>query len=203
MKILISVVLIFIFITGIPACVGEVNPCGNVPPFFRITRINNTEMRISNSGPDIIIPPSGTGTFSNHFFQTDFAVSYYATNTQQPQQQPLFINTAYATSCVDEGYMGCKEGIDTVFFITTVDIDSTLAANDTINNAIFMANNNSSFLPVQEYIKANKGGVANTIFQWKLMRKPADLSVAYFFKVVVRLSNGDEFSTVTAPYFFN
>jgi hypothetical protein len=201
MKTLVSFALTIVLITGIPACTGfGPNPCGHVDPFFNIEGISRMET-YEILGFERTVNPTESAMFEVHSFQAFFAVSYFATNAT-PKGGGLFMNTAYATSCADPGHEGSQEGIDSIFIITTVALDSVFMANDTINSIVKFSNDNSTFLPVQEFIKANKTAIRNPAIQWRITQKPTNLSVVHSFKMILKLTNGETYTAFTVPFFF-
>ncbi len=114
--------------------------------------------------------------------------------------QPSFsmINSAYACSCVYDGYAGSKnEKLTNISVITLNDFDENHKANDTINDLIIVKGyyfQENEYL--QDYLIKDTTNIKFQGIQLLVDRKPT-LNENYKVKVVVELSTGEIYQDVS------
>lgn len=127
----------------------------------------------------------------------EYEVDYIS---QRRAKRPSFsmISSAYACTCVYDGYAGSKiEKLSNIFVITLNDFDETHKANDTINDLILVKGN--SFQEdeyLQDYLMKDTTNIQFPGIQLLVDRKPT-LNENYKVKVVVELSTGEVYENVS------
>lgn len=186
----------FVLAFGIPAC----KPCGDIDEFFDINQINVFNYTKTSLGYDRPLEEDSI-EFEDYIIKCRYKVDYYSQITPNYN----LINTAYALSCIDPGERGSVEGIDTILVITKFDYDSTFLAGDTLSPIVTINNGwaNNSFIPLSEFITQNKETIRVAYgFDIQLTKKPKDLTTHYTFDVIVKLGNGEVYTSTTPQVYF-
>lgn len=114
--------------------------------------------------------------------------------SQRRSKRPAFslIASAYACSCLYDGYAGSKnEKLSNITVITLNDFDEYHAANDTINDLILINDEYLADYLVRDTINIQIPGIP-----LKVDRKPT-INENYKVKVIVELSTGEVYQKVS------
>lgn len=127
----------------------------------------------------------------------EYEVDYISQRRSKPSSFSM-INSAYACSCLYDGYAGSKnEKLANISVITLNDFDETHRANDTINDLIVVK---GYYFQEDEYLQNYLvNDTTNILFpgiQLLVDRKPT-LNENYKVKVVVELSTGEVYQNVS------
>jgi hypothetical protein len=166
--------------------------CPDVARFFDIQ-----DVLIQNSFTDLTLNGNQPNNFPDsvqfeHFvILASYRVNYYSVSN--PAAFSL-VPKAYALSCVEPGEGGTKEKITQLDLIALSDYDAGFKSGASLN-AIAKING----LPVAQFIEnQNKNPVNQFGFDITLTQKP-DSTVKQAFKLVYKLTNGEQYSPETQP----
>lgn len=127
----------------------------------------------------------------------EYSVDYIA---QRRSKWPSFslVPSAYACSCLSNGYKGSKnEKLSNITVITLNDFDEDHLANDTINDLILVRDYFSQEdYYLGDYLLNDTINIQIPVIQLKVDKKPA-LDENYKVKVVVELSTGEVYQKVS------
>lgn len=184
---------------GIPSCTGS---CPDVNLYFDIQNVTANNYKIVNTFKDEPMGNNDSIEFEDYLLRVNYDVTLYS---KAEFQLPFSTNALYALSCAKEGEGGSVEGLESVSLITQTDYDG-FSAGDTINSQIKIGDFNlygTNFITVEEFVSTQKDKVyGKEGFVIKLTNKPQDLNTAYSFKLVVKLGNGEEYTSTTQNVFF-
>lgn len=135
-----------------------------------------------------------------HGMVVDFEVEYHSSNDTPPIEDAFsLIPSAWACSCLDNGWQGSKnEVLEFLTVITLNDFDNEHLANDTIND-LLSVNAFGDITDLDTYIMENASSLI--MFEditLKLKRAPA-LDTKYRVKVSMGLSTGEVYEVVSRP----
>lgn len=194
-NILFKLFALLVLTFGVPACSCP----DDIEPYFEIDAITTSNYIRANNSWDIPIEDGDSIDFFEYRIRCEYDVSYHTYNTTPASF--FGINTSYALSCSRPGYEGSKEGMDTLLIITDKDYNDNFKAGDTLSSIGTIVSSND-FIPLAEFIKSNKERIRATSFDIKLSQFPTNHSEAIAFTIVLKLSNGEEYSSTTPKVFF-
>lgn len=102
------------------------------------------------------------------------------------------IPTASACDCVDNGYQGSKQKLQSLSVITLQDFDAQHLANDTINDLL----NTQVYLNTYDlntYLRTDTAAINQFGYTLTLKKKP-ELSSSFRVRIDIRLKSGELFS---------
>jgi hypothetical protein len=122
----------------------------------------------------------------------------YITQRQPKRSSFSLIPSAYACSCIYDGYAGSKiEKLSNLTVITLNDFDETHRANDTINDLILVKGSYSQDDEYLEaYLLADTTNIQIPGIALKVDRKPT-LDENFKLRIIVELSNGEVYEKVS------
>ncbi len=197
-KYILTVFATLVLTVGIPSCIGS---CPEIEEYFDITRIDINNYRIVSTVEDEILTQDNVD-FEDYFIKCDFTVEYYSYYTPKTS----LMNTAFALSCPSLGESGSLEGMDTILVIAKTDYDNTFSAGDTLSSIVNINTHTYSrkrFEPLSQFITENKSKIwYQHGFDIQLNRKPTNLNTSHSFDVIIKLGNGEEYSSTTPKVYF-
>jgi hypothetical protein len=127
---------------------------------------------------------------AEYFIDAHFDLNYYGLHNQvKPEINFSFINTAFACSCLNNGYMGTEEKRQELTVITLNDFDAAHLANDTINDLlkrVFVGDTTD----LQTYLSKDEGIIHGGGYTLVLKKKP-QLDKEVHLQVILKLDNGE------------
>ena len=198
MKKIATLIISILFVTGIPACIGD--DCKGIKQFFDIEGIvAEPILRTSNAGDSILLQNDSVYETEYRIY-CDFIVNYYGKAT--PIIHPFSVNTAYALDCASPGGRGSIEGIDTIYIISKNKLDPSFSDYDTINSNILVDQYANQPKTLEHYIKTNKTSIIKRDIIFKLGTKVQNKTQPHQFTIIIKLGNGEVHTATTAPVYF-
>lgn len=204
-------VLLAALFFGFPSCRDEISGCGDVDEFFDITGIEISNYQISeedfeNGRNWQEVENGATIPFAHYFIRVFLEVAYYP---EPPVSFNFdFSSRAYALSCLEPGYKGSLETIDTLYIITNQDFNAQYAAGDTLNDIaevngfVTFYDDIQGFEPLESYFEANQAGIQDDFFSIRFNEEPKNPAQAHSFTLRYQLDNGEQYSAQTATVKF-
>ena len=141
----------------------------------------------------------------------DFDVNYVSTNTNvKCKGFNLFMNSAIACSCPENGSFGLKgKYLKELHVITINDFNDEFSANDTLNEIIYLNNYldyesysdgslYSKYLTLQDFIE-NEHKLKSPRLYMTMIEQP-DSGEPFQVKVVVELLTGETYENISIPW---
>lgn len=198
LKKIIQIVALIILVSGIPACSG--GECSGIKAFFDVEGVVAENYLNNPSFNDSVSLQHDTVDEASYFIRADFITIYYS--KVYPTLNPFSTQKAYALDCATPGGSGSKEGIDTIFIISKHKLSPNFTDNDTINSIIKIDNTTRSRYTLKEFIAKNKNTIYSQGFFCKVNTKIQNKSQPHSFTIVVRLGNGEQYSSTTSEVYF-
>lgn len=197
-----NALLLFVFVMLImtlpSACSFLGIGCPKPLSYFDIDGIALSNLEFTNTGlnPWKIVGNNKSIRWDTYLLRVDFKATYYAENKKSGAD-------LYALSCVEDGYLGSKTGVDTLYFITLTDFNNTYQKNDTLNNAVVLnywtsePSDFQKFFPITQYIAENRNTIKRSYFEIKLTEAPLNPLTDAKFKIIYSLKNGSRFEKIS------
>ena len=133
------------------------------------------------------------------YLSVDYQVEYYGDDlAATPKQSFSLINSAFACSCIEDGYFGSQdERLDDLTVITLNDFDEQHRAGDTINDLLEVQFFDES-TDLNEYLALDTALIKYDQLGLALKKAP-DLNEEYHVRVDVKLSTGEVYQTQSRP----
>jgi len=186
--------------------------CDNIEKYFDINGFNVVLKEITSVNPNgsTTIKPLDTNTtvnFDKFIIQLAPILKYYSDNSIENKSSnnkfnfaSLFINSAYACSCSDPGYLGTKEIISEINIFSSYAFTSSGSITDTLSKYFDISGYKNQGGSIQQvdlvsFTKTNPMPLA--LFNFILKVKPSG-SLKHKFTIQYKHTNGEIF-TVTTP----
>jgi hypothetical protein len=193
-----SILLTFLLASGIlfPFC-DFYNPCNCseiAGDYFDIKGMTTEQI---NAG--VRLSANQVVPFASYALYLHYDVDYVSFCHEKPFS---FIQSAMACECVYDGYLGAKsERLETMQVITLNDFDSDHPANDTINDLISVRELGLSST-LENYLTQDTALIRQETLILGLTKAPTT-NDALKLKIIVSLSNGENYETETLPVIMN
>lgn len=201
MKPVYFILFTLLFTVGTPGCKKEISNCPDALQYFDINGVEATiYSTMGSKGFDEQLTTYDSTTVENYYINCNYNVTYYSDNSFS--LPALFINSAYALSCLENGYGGSKEGLENVYVITKQDFSSTYHSGDTINALVMATDGFNNYMPLEKYVSNNSQGIRFSSVNIKLSEKPGNQAAAHGFTIIFKLKNGEEYTVNTPAVYF-
>lgn len=186
---------------GTPGCKKELGSCPDALEYFNINGVDATVYStFGSNGFDQQLYTNDSADIKNYYINCNYKVAYYSDNSLSFPS--LFMNSAYALSCPENGYNGSEEGLESVTVLTKNDFSSSFPAGDTINSIVMATDGFNNYMPLNQYVSNNGQVIRYTSVNIKLSEKPDNLSVPHGFTIIFKLKNGETYTVHTPEVYF-
>jgi hypothetical protein len=140
------------------------------------------------------LEPFDTIRQSHYLIDVLFDVEYYA------KKSKASTGMLYALTCLEPGYKGAKDGIENVSVLTLEDLSVDYRANDTIRDGIWFEGYRMNYTTT-EFVGAHRNAIMEDYFSLFIRKELKDSIQKCQFKIILELTNGDVFETITEPVY--
>lgn len=183
--------------------------CGDAFEFFDVKGVEHSQLKFNSESNEYqIINPGDIIAFADYSsLSIEFIVDFIAQSHRKKNYFDFNFSTmasAYACSCLENGYNGAKyEGISSLNIITLHDYNENYKANDNINSIIEFSNNISNNgihrETYEEFISLNTENIKFKYSFLKPNQEPSSGSTIEF-KLIFELTNGEIYEIVTTKF---
>ncbi|MEO1513925.1 MAG: hypothetical protein AAFV95_02895 [Bacteroidota bacterium] len=167
-------------------------------PFFDVTGFEVNHYREENNCCRVEMTEGESVSFANYAtMNIEYQVDYISQCRARKNWHFSLMSSAYACSCVGEGYEGAKEErLTSIRVITLNDFDEDHKANDVINDLLtvpVVTPSEPTFLDdYVQYLEQNNLNIETETMILELTKAP-ELDENFQVKVVIELSNGESY----------
>lgn len=192
-KIIISITTL-VLVIGIPAC-GE-ETCGE--NFFTILDIEAYSETQINGSKRIRMSPNDTTNEEFYRVYCSLVMNHYSVQAS-PSLNPLPVQSSFALSCHNPK---SDKNIDTIYIISKNKLAPNFSNNDTINNHILVEQSIKKTLSLSNYLKSQKARFESQNITFKLDTTVQNKTLPHSFTIVLKLDNGEVYTSTTTPVYF-
>lgn len=182
--------------------------CPTVLEFFDIQDMTMSTFKKvgSNNYSTTTINVGESIDFANyHSMRVEFQVDYLAIQAPCSKSNGWnfsLMNSAYACSCIENGFQGSKdEKLESISVITLNDFDDNYKANAVIND-LFDIEVLYETSDLNEFLAQDTSIIAEEYFSLFLKKAP-ETDEIFQVKVVVEISDGEKYEVESTPVQFN
>ena len=204
MKTKISIITLFLITGfGFQNCNPYDIDCGCPSPigeYFDIEGITLSKRKSSGTCCTAVLQENEEISFSDFYgIVLQYEVRFHSSN-HKPQNSWGFslINSAYACSCVENGWLGSKEEkINNLSIITLNDFDDNHIANEEIND-LFEVRTRENLFDLTEYLAQDTSLIEFRELDLKLKQAPV-LNDTFAVKIMLELSTQEVYESESIP----
>jgi len=205
LRVIIVMVVPVMLLVYISSCNSNTPDCPKAFKHFDIYGIQAYNHGYDSTGNVYVKANNDTISFSEYYISVPFSVNYYSSVT--PAKNNFLITGAYALDCVENGYGGSVEGLDSIIVIAKKDYNASLQSGDTVSH-IFEASESyygpsaNQWKSLDDYAHTYRDVIYNSTLVLKPQVNQPFYSGPHSFRIIIVLRNGEKHITETPTVFF-